>query len=160
MEEIIRNNVVEFSLVYLDKQVDSTLEEFNQDNFTYYIFMELFNIDITKSGFGLDLSTKEMTNDIGDLRIYKKDDINKINYIEEIKKGDLLFFHTKDKDDNSPTPSNHYPGHVGIYLGEYNFIHVDLNTEKVVIDSLKDNWLNDLIGSRDIIKSLILKSNI
>ena len=50
------------------------------------------------------------------------------------KKGDLVFFHTKEKGANSPTTNNHYPGHVGIYLGDKNFIHVDPTKEKIVID--------------------------
>lgn len=160
MEEIMRNNVIEFSLVYLDKVLDGDNLEFNKDEFVSYIFRELFNLDINNGGYGLDISTKEMTNNIGDLRIYKKDDIKKINYIKEIKKGDLLFFHTKDLDDNSPTPSNHFPGHVGIYLDDFDFIHVDLENDKIAINKLEGNWLDSLVASRDIIKSLILRHTI
>lgn len=101
-----------------------------------------------------------MTNNIGDLKIYNELDSKKINYIDEIKKGDLVFFHTKDLDTNSPTPNNHYPGHVGIYLSDNNFIHVSPKTEKITIDKLDDNWLSTLVASRDIIKDLTNKYHI
>lgn len=155
MEDSYRNNIIEFSTIYLDKRFDwSDNNEFEPLEFTSYIFKQLFNIDINESGYGLDNSTKQMTNNLGDLKIYNEFDSKKINYIDEIKKGDLVFFHTKDLNINSPTPNNHYPGHVGIYLGDNNFIHVSTNEEKIVIDKLDANWLNTLIASRDIIKGL------
>ena len=91
------------------------------------------------------------------LNIYNEFDNKKINYIDEIKKGDLVFFHTKDLEANSPTPNNHYPGHVGIYLGDNSFIHLSPNKEIITIDKLDDNWLNTLVASRDIIKELTSK---
>ena len=33
---------------------------------------------------------EQMTNNIGDLKIYNKNDAKKINYIDDIKKGDLV----------------------------------------------------------------------
>lgn len=158
MEEGYRNNIIDFSLIYLNKDIEGleydTLE-FGGEEFTQYVFKQLFNIDINESGYGLDNSTKQMTNDIGDLKIYNEDDEQKISYLLDIKRGDLVFFHTKSLEANSPTPSNHYPGHTGIYLGNNEFIHVSPIENKVIIERLENSWLNCLVASRDIIKEII-----
>ena len=52
--------------------------------------------------------------------------------------------------------SNRYPGHVGIYIGENQFIHASSDEEKVVITSLNDYWLNRLVGSKNILNTLII----
>lgn len=158
MEDSYRNNLIEFTTIYLGKSVDwnnSNYDEFTPANFTYFIYKELFNIDINEPGYGLDTSTKQMTNDIGDLKIYNENDPQKINYLMDIKKGDLVFFHTQALTEKTPAPDNRYPGHVGIYLGEQKFIHASPTEEKIVIDKLEDIWLNILVASRDIIKSII-----
>ena len=161
MEDSYRNNIIEFSAIYLGKRFDwPDNNEFDSTEFTSYIFKQLFDIDINESGYGLDNSTKQMTNDLGDLKIYNEIDSKKINYIDEIRQGDLVFFHTKDLEANSPTPNNHYPGHVGIYLGDNEFIHVSPNEEKITIDKLDDNWLSILVASRDVIKGLANKYHI
>ena len=161
MEDSYRNNIIEFSTIYLDKSFNwSDNNEFELSEFTSYIFKQLFDIDINETGFGLDNSTKQMTNNLGDLKIYNEFDNKKINYIDEIKKGDLVFFHTKDLEANSPTPNNRYPGHVGIYLGDNSFIHLSPNKEIITIDKLDDNWLNTLVASRDIIKEITNKYHI
>lgn len=158
MEDNYRNNVIELALIYLDKTFNDLEDtEFKSNEFTSFIYKQLFNIDIIKFGFGKDFSTKEMTNDIGDLKIYNELDSQKINYLSDIKKGDLVFFHTKDKEANSPATNNHYPGHVGIYLEDGNFIHVSPIEEKIAIDKFDEYWLNILVASRDIIKDIINK---
>lgn len=158
MEESYRNNICEFSIIFLDKVFDmfeDNKNEFKSSEFTYYIFKQLFNIDINSSGYGLDSSTLQMTNDMGDLKIYNEIDPKKEIYLEDIKNGDLVFFHTQAHDSNSPTPNNYYPGHVGIYLGNKDFIHVSDEDEKVVIDKIEGIWLSKLVASRDIIKEII-----
>ena len=153
MEDNYRNNVVDFSVIYLDKSLDDLEKiDFKTYEFTNYIYYQLFNVDINKTGYGLDNSTKQMTNDIGDLKIYNELDSKKENYLSNIKKGDLVFFHTKEPNINTPAPNNHYPGHVGIYIGDKGFIHVIDN--KITIDKIEDKWLNCLIASRDVIKVL------
>ena len=47
-------------------------------------------------------------------------------YFEELQKGDLVFFATKKRHPNRVT-------HVGIYLGNGNFIHASSGAKKVVI---------------------------
>lgn len=156
-----RNNVIDFASIYLDKEFvwdENGPDYFDSAGFTYFIFKELLDVDINKDGYGLDNSTKQLTNGIGDLKIYKEDDFNKINYLKNIKKGDLLFFHTKSLDDNGPTVLNNFPGHVGIYFGDNKFIHASYIKEKVVIEELDDKWLNILVASRDIIGDIIEKN--
>ena len=157
MEDSYRNNVVEFSMIYNNKRLDMLdfyTSCFNSSEFTNFIFKHLFDVDIESSGYGLDGSTRQMTNDIGDLKIYNENDLQKINYLIDIKKGDLVFFHEQALDSNSPTPNNRYPGHVGIYLGDNSFIHASLEEEKIVISSLSGKWLDKLVASRDIIKEI------
>lgn len=160
MEECYRNNVVEFSTIYLENKVgwpDDLENEFTHSEFTYYIYNQLFNIDINQFGYGLDSSTMQMTNNIGDLKKYKEDDPKKDHYLEDIKVGDLVFFHTEALDTNSPTPSNRYPGHVGVYIGDKKFIHASPTQEKITIDKIEDKWLKCLVASRDIIKEIVTK---
>lgn len=159
MEDNYRNNVVDFSLIYLNKyynENDFVEDELENKDFINYIFRQLFDTNINDDGYGFDSSTMQMSNNIGDLKIYNKDDPKKIDYLKEIKKGDLVFFHTKSLNDNSPTPNNNYPGHVGIYLGDNNFIHVSLTDDLIKVDKIDDEWLKILVASRDIIKGLRL----
>ena len=158
MEDNYRNNITEFCMIYLDKEFNNeTYEqtEFNSADFTHFIFKELLNININQNGNRLDNNTKKMNNDKGDLKIYKENDSKKDKYIVDIKKGDLVFFHKQSLESTTPTPSNKFPGHVGIYLGNNHFIHSPANKEKITIEKLENEWLNTLVASRDIIAYLI-----
>lgn len=158
LENSYRNNIVELASIHLGKKY--VWDAFGPDDFdnaglVTYVFKELFGIDILEQGYGLDNTTKQMTNSMGNLRKYGENDPNKIKYLEDIKIGDLLFFHTQSLEDNQPTPSNRYPGHVGIYMGNKNFIHSDEVEGKIMISTLDEKWLKILVGSRDIVSSLI-----
>lgn len=126
--------------------------EFDSTGFTTYVYKKISNLDINLDGYGLDNTTKQMTNNIGLLRLYKEDDNNKFAYLKDLKMGDLLFFHTQSLEDNNPLSSNKYPGHVGIYAGSNSFIHAHENSGKVIISSFIDDkyWLKILVGSRDL----------
>lgn len=154
MEDNYRKNIIDFSLIYLNVEFNNNSNDFTKEEFTWYIFKELFNIDIN-SGYGLDNSTKQMTNDIGDLKIYNETDSKKRDYLIDIKPGDLIFFHTKNLDYNLPSPNNYYPGHTGIYLGNNNFIHVSDIQNKIIIESLNEEWIKKLVASRDIVTKII-----
>ena len=158
MENNYRQNIIDFSLIHLNKPyIWNTLgpEEFDNPGFTFYIFKELFSINIKKNGFGIDNTTKQMTNAIGYSRKYKENDENKEKYLKDIQPGDLVFFHTQSLDENHPTPSNRYPGYVGIYLGCKKFIHASSEEGKVTISDLTGRWLNKLIASKDIVSKFI-----
>ena len=82
-----RKNIVDYAYTFLDKKYvwDSQgPEEFDCSGLTWYIFKELFNIDINKTGYGIGDTTKQMTSTIGNLKVYKEDDPNKNKYIDVV----------------------------------------------------------------------------
>lgn len=158
MKEYYQNNIIEFATIHLEKPYvwgEIGPDTFDSGGFTYYIFQELFRIDINDTGYGLDNTTKQMTNNIGTLRQYIESDKKKENYLTDIEPGDLLFFHKKSLEDNQPTSSNNYPGHVGIYLGNSSFIHASPEDGKVIISKLDEDWLKTLVASRNLISEFI-----
>ena len=158
MKDLYRKNIVDLALTKLDKKyVWGAVgdEEFDCSGFTYYVFYELFNIDINESGYGVGDTTKQMTNNIGNLRQYSEIDPNKEKYIDEINVGDLVFFHRQSLDEFKPTPKNRYPGHVGIYLGDKKFIHASSDAGKIIISEFNDYWISVMVASRDIIEGIL-----
>ena len=157
MLDLYRNNIIELAMTKLDKKYvwgSTGDEEFDCSGFTYYIYKELFNIDINETGYGVGDTTKQMTNNIGNLKQYNEDDPNKKKYIEEINIGDLVFFHRQSLDEFIPTPNNRYPGHVGIYLGDNKFIHASSDAGKIIISEFDDYWTKVLVASRDLIEGI------
>ena len=158
MKDLYRNNVIELALTKLGKKYVWDArgdEEFDCSGLTYYVFKELFAIDINESGYGVGDTTKQMTNNIGNLRQYNEHDPNKKKYIEDINKGDLVFFHRQSLEENAPTPKNRYPGHVGIYLGDNKFIHASGDAGKIIISEFDEYWISVLVASRDIIEGIV-----
>ena len=158
MLDLYRNNIIELAMTKLDKKYvwgATGDEEFDCSGFTYYIYKELFNIDINETGYGVGDTTKQMTNNIGNLKQFNEDDPNKKKYIQEINIGDLVFFHRQSLDEFSPTPKNRYPGHGGIYLGDNKFIHASGDAGKIIISEFDDYWIKVLVASRDIISGII-----
>ena len=160
MKKFYQNNLVEFALIQLDKKYiwgAQGPDEFDCSGLTYYLYKELFNIDINKDGYGIGDTTKQMTNNIGKLTKYKENDPQKLDYIKNINIGDLVFFHTQSIKDYTPTKTNRYPGHVGIYLGNNKFIHALESAGKVIIsDITEEKWLNTLVATRNIINSIVI----
>lgn len=157
MKDNFRKNVMDLALLQLGKNyVWGAIgpDEFDCSGFTFYVFKELFGIDINHSGYGIGDTTKQMTNDIGILRNYNENDEKKKDYLVDIQLGDLVFFHRQSLDDNQPTPTNRYPGHVGIYLGDNQFIHASSDEGKIIISKMDDYWLGILVASRDIISGI------
>jgi len=158
MKDLYRNNVIELALTKLGKKYvwdAKGEEEFDCSGFTYYIYKELFSIDINESGYGVGDTTKQMTNNIGNLKQYSEDDPNKQKYIEELSVADLVFFHRQSLDEFAPTPKNRYPGHVGIYLGNNKFIHASSEEGKIVISEFNEYWSKVLVASRDLIEGIV-----
>lgn len=151
----LRLKIVDYAMEQLNKnyvwgKVGPT--EFDCSGLTWYVYKMVADIDINKDGYGVGDTTKQMTNNMGLLRLYKEDDSNKFAYLKDIKLGDLLFFHRQSLEDNAPSPNNRYPGHVGIYIGSNSFIHASSDAGKVVISNFVDDqyWLEVMVGSRDI----------
>ena len=156
--DIFRNNIKDYALTFINKKYTwgaNGPNEFDSPGFTWYVFKILFNKDINKDGYGIDNTTNQMTNNIGSLKVYIEDDNNKKEYLNDIKIGDLIFFHQKSLDDDKPLPNNEYPGHVGIYIGDNKFIHSSSNDEKIVINTLDKYWLKIMVASRDIISGIL-----
>lgn len=62
---------------------------------------------------------------------------------DEIAEGDLVFFKTR---------SHRYPSHVGIYIGDNQFIHASRKERRVKIDSLETPYYQKrFIGARRVI---------
>lgn len=157
MEEYYRQNTIEFAILQLNKPYiwgSTGPDEFDCSGLTYYIFKELFNIDINKKGYGIGDTTKQLTNNLGNTIKYKEKNFTTKN-IQTLNKGDLIFFHTQSLDENRPTPENRYPGHIGIYIGNNEFIHASSKAKKVIISTLTDEWTNKIIATKNIINSII-----
>lgn len=155
---IYRNNIVEYAYTFLGKKYVWDCQgpdEFDCSGFTWYIFKELFNVDINETGYGVGDTTKQMTSDIGILKVYKENDNNKKKYIDDINTGDLVFFHRQSLDEDTPTISNRYPGHVGVYVGNNKFIHASSDEGKIVVSEFDDYWISVLVASKDIISNII-----
>lgn len=157
LEEYYRKNIVDLAMIQQGKSYAWGMkgpDEFDEDGLSFYIFKELFEIDIEQDGFGGNEITRQMTSSVGNLTQYMENDSNKEKYLVDIHMGDLLFFHTKALEETQPTTGNQYPGHVGIYLGNQRFIHVSSEEGCVLIHELKGDWLKKLIASRDIVASV------
>lgn len=156
--DIFRQNVVDFAKTFLGKKYVWDAKgpyEFDCSGFTWYVYNVLFNVDINEKGYGIGDTTKQMTNDIGNLNVYKERDEKKEKYLADLKLGDLVFFHRQSLDENSPTPNNRYPGHVGIYIGNKQFIHASSDSEKIIISNFDKYWLGVFVASRDLISGIL-----
>ena len=159
MKELYQKNILDFLTLQLNKPYiwgNIGPDSFDCSGLTKYIYKELFNIDIEENGYGIGDTTKQMTSSIGTLKKYIENDSHKKEYIKELEIGDLIFFHRQSPKDTTPTPNNRYPGHVGIYIGNNQFIHASSDEEKVVISPLDDYWLKILVGSKNILNTLII----
>lgn len=163
MKELYQRNIVDFLNIQLGKKYiwgDKGPDSFDCSGLTYYIYKELFNIDIECDGYGVGDTTKQMSSSIGSLRQYSESDQKKKKYIEKLEIGDLLFFHRQSLTECSPKPNNRYPGHVGIYIGNNEFIHASSDEGMVIKSSLDDYWIKILVGSKNILDSIILKKEL
>lgn len=158
MEYYYRKNIIDLAMIKLGFNYEDGIngpDLFDEAGFTYYIFNELFQIDIEKDGYGGNNITKQMTNSIGDLTIYIENDSNKEKYLSDINLGDLVFFHTKSLNEFQPTTNNQYPGHVGIYIGDNKFIHASSEFKKIIETEISGEWLKKLVASRDIVSDIL-----
>ena len=157
IEDKIRNELTSFALLQHHKPYEHGsrgLDTFDCAGLVWSTYYEVFKIMIYHDGFGLSTTTKIMTNSYGKLTLFKK--TSSYKDLSLVKKGDILFFHRQSLDDDIPKKYNFYPGHCGIYLGDYKFIHALSSVGKVVISDFNKNqyWLNVLVGSKDIVSDI------
>jgi len=67
----------------------------------------------------------------------------------DLKKGDLIYFKTKE---------NTKVSHVGIYIGNNEFIHAPNKKERVKVSTLKGYWRGKFVGFMSI--DTVLEGNI
>ena len=149
MKEYFQNNLIELSLLQLEKPYEYKAtgpNKFDCSGLTYYLYKELFNIDINKNGYGINDISKQRTSNIGTLTEYTTQEKKHLKILE---KGDLLFFNTQLLKNNKNSE------HIGIYIGNNLFIHASPKKKKIVITKLSNKWIKKLIASKNIINDII-----
>lgn len=68
--------------------------------------------------------------------------------LDQIKKGDLLFFTTKDRKNRQGLSRI---GHVAIYIGHDQILHTYTQGEKVRISVLNSYWKKSFIGAKRVL---------
>lgn len=150
------------------KHLGKPAKKFNKDfdcfdcaQLIHVVYKDLFNINVNNNGYGLSTTTKQYTSTIGNINVIDNYSlIDKMNIIrDKILPGDVLFFHTQSLEENKPTPLNKYPGHVAIYLGNFNYIHAKVKKGIVEIDNLENNvnMQNKLVAYKNNINEDIIK---
>ena len=92
---------------------------FDCSGFTYYCVDKIYNIQLLRSAYdqGYD------------------DSYTKIESIEELVEGDLVYFNTNLSDGD-------LSDHAGIYIGNNQFIHASSAKGKVIISDLSEGYYN------------------
>ena len=153
-ERNLRRRIIELSLSQYGKGYvhgRNGPDSFDCAGFAWFIYNEIFNINLYSGGIGKSTTTKIMTSSYGSLRLFNEESLNK--ELSLIKCGDILFFHRQSLNESLPKDTNRYPGHCGIYLGGNFFIQSSSVKRKVIISSFDNNsyWKKVLVGSKDIL---------
>ena len=131
-------------------------DSFECAGLVWYVYNQIFDINIFELGFGLSTTTKILTSTYGKIMLFNKLDKNK--NISLINKGDVVFFHRQSLKDDIPKYDNKYPGHCGIYLGDKKFNHASRKNKKVIINTFNNEYWRDLlVGAK---KMLMMKKYI
>lgn len=151
--ENLRDSLINLTLSQLGKPYKHGAhgeDKFDCAGLVWYLFNEIYNLNLYDGGIGLSTTTKIMTSKPGKLILFEENDINKD--LDIINKADIVFFHRQSLHEHVPTKSNKYPGHCGIYLGNRQFIHASRTDQKVTLTDLSkdDYWVKILVGSKDI----------
>ena len=93
---------------------------FDCSGFTYYCVKTIYDIDLLHSAYdqGYD------------------DTFPKIESIEELEEGDLVYFNTNRSDGD-------LSDHAGIYIGENQFIHASSAKGRIIISDLSEGYYNE-----------------
>lgn len=161
--EELRDKLIHLACLQRNKQYVHGMhgpDTFDCAGLVWFLYNQLFNIDIYEDGYGLSTTTRIMTSCYGKITLFDEHSLNK--NLNVVKRGDILFFHRQSKEDNIPKENNYYPGHCGIYLGDNKFIHCTKSKGLVYISNFEKfkYWKNVLVGSKDIISDdIIYKKN-
>ncbi|MBQ9019434.1 MAG: C40 family peptidase [Bacilli bacterium] len=150
----IKEYLVEVALKQINKPYEHTKHgpnSFDCAGLVWYIYNKVLGIDIYKDGRGKSTTGKIMTSSYGTIKIYKEN--LKVLKSNEFKLGDILLFHRQALKETEPTPTNKYPGHCGIYIGNMEFIHCPKNKGIVLTNTLNNKyWNKKLVGKKNIIE--------
>ena len=158
-KEILKNKLIKLALLQYKKKYlhgEHGPDTFDCAGFVWYLYNEVFGINIYDDGIGLSTTTKIMTGSYGKLYLFDEFCDNKD--ISLLDAGDILFFHRQSKGEFKPCIDNKYPGHCGIYLGDNYFIHCSGTKKEVRINKLvkEKYWIKKLVGNKNIISYLDL----
>lgn len=153
-DNILREKIIKLALMQHHKSYAHGMhgeDSFDCAGLVWYVYNEMFNINLYEGGYGLSTTTKIMTSDYGNLLLFDND-----KDLSLIKSGDILFFHRQSLNDNVPTEDNKYPGHCGIYIGNNKFIHSLKSEGRVVISDFENNdyWKKVLVARKDIVSRI------
>ena len=114
--------LVEEAKLHLDKPyvyAAAGPNSFDCSGFTYYCVDKIYDIQLLRSAYdqGYD------------------DTYLKIETIEELEEGDLVYFNTNKSDGD-------LSDHAGIYIGDNQFIHASSAKRKVIISDLSEGYYN------------------
>lgn len=118
--------IIDEALLHLDKPyVYATAgpNTFDCSGFVYYWYDVIYNIKLKRSA-------KEQGYD---------EDYDKIETIEELEAGDMVFFNTNKRDGDACD-------HSGLYIGEGDFIHCSSAKGKVIISTLEEGYYNEVFS--------------
>ena len=115
--------LVEEAKLHLDKPyiyATAGPSSFDCSGFTYYCVDKIYDIQLLRSAY-----------DQGYDNTYLK-----IETIEELEEGDLIYFNTNKSDGD-------LSDHAGIYIGDNQFIHASSAKGKVIISDLSTGYYNE-----------------
>ena len=115
--------LVEEAKFHLDKPyiyATAGPSSFDCSGFTYYCIDKIYDIQLLRSAY-----------DQGYDNTYLK-----IEAIEELEEGDLVYFNTNKSDGD-------LSDHAGIYIGDNQFIHASSAKGKVIISDLSTGYYNE-----------------
>ena len=169
LEEIelhqFEKEMIDFCESFVGQEVskDKSKNTFNCSAFVRYIYNKLLGIDISQNGYGGGLTARIMTSNIGK-NLLIDESVDKHSKIEFIRNnaniGDILLFHRQALNDNITTPTNYYPGHVGLYLGNDKYIDARSNRGNIdIVDISNDNYLDCFVGIKTILRNLVYEKD-
>ena len=149
--DLLRMKLIKFTLEQIGKKYvhgEHGPDSFDCAGFVWYVYNEVLGIDIYQEGFGNSTTTRIMTAPNGNMNYF----------LNDVKVGDILFFHTQSKNEYEPTEDNRYPGHCAIYLGDYELMHC--TSMHKILKVTKSNLLGKTKLSRKLQRMYVGSKNI
>lgn len=161
MNEELREKIIRLALLQYHKKYvhgKNGPDTFDCAGLVKYIYKEVLGINVYENGYGKSTTGKIMTSSNGELIEFEEQSEDKD--ISIIEPGDVLLFHRQSSDAAKTKPTNKYPGHCGIYIGNGRFIHATIRESSIkkVIGEQKYNML--LEENPGVKPGMVIKSNL